>query len=229
MKKVSVLLLVLIMALSLCSCGCENESAVTPSEEGFEQEEMATIIPNDVPEGSVEDLAVRETVKTYLDTFISCDFEAIKAQLHPDDAWLFNFELESQMQFYETIFPLIEYEFEYVSEHEGVYGVMTRIISPNMAHVYGSVITDYIDTSIAQDEDALRELVDSNTERMLKLVADPETPKRDEKLYIYVEYIDGEYVPRCNFYLANELTGGAPEASDELTSTINSSVEALSE
>ncbi len=243
MKKVSAIITAFILVLSFSSCGSINHGEVdNPSNslehsenplvipnDSLEQSEMPTIIPNDVPEGSKEDLAVRETVKEYLDNFTSCDFDKIKAQLHEEDKWLFNFESEDQMKFYNTIFPLITYEFEFVSEHEGVYGVMTRIVSPSMADVYGTIITEYLDTSISEDTQALSELVQNNTERMLTLLKDPSLPKRDERLYIYVEYINGKYIPRCDFYLANEITGGAPEASGEITGTLNDTITSLSE
>ncbi len=227
MKRVLLIIICLIMVISVSGCGCsrgvsDEDASTTPTEDG-------TIIPNDVPEGSEADIAVRKVVSEYIDTFISCDFDAISNVLHEEDKWLFNFESEDQLAFYNAIFPQIDYEFEFVAEHEGVYGVMTQITSPDMAEVYGTIITRYIDATTANDNDALRDIVDNNTEAMLELLSSPTLGRRVERLYIYVEYIDGEYIPRCDMYLANELTGGAPEVSNELTSTINDTVNMLGE
>lgn len=228
MKKVLLFAICFILILSLAGCGCTNTPAETETHE--HSEETATgIIPNDVPAGSEADIAVRETVASYLDTFISCDFDAIKSIIHEDDQWYFNFESADQLAFYEAVFPQIEYEFEFVSEHEGVYGVMTQITSPNMAEVYGTVITDYIDSTVGHSDKPVSEIVAENTERMLSLIKSPTLPRRVEKLYIYVEYINGKYIPRCDVYLANEITGGAPEVSDEITNSISEAVGALSE
>lgn len=227
MKKVLLHILCFVMVLAIAGCGSNDATVETESVETTTEE--ATIIPNDVPEGSEADIAVRETVSEYLDTFISCDFDAISNALHEEDKWLFNFESEDQLAFYNAIFPQIEYEFEFVAEHEGVYGVMTQITSPDMAEVYGAVITNYIDTYTENNSDALSEIVANNTETMLEMLVSPSLSRRVERLYIYVQYIDGEYIPRCDMYLANELTGGAPEISSELTSTINETVELLGE
>lgn len=227
MKKVLMIVGCFLLILSLCSCGNTDIDVTPDANESIETE--TGIIPADVSEGSEADINVRKTVMEYLDTFISCDFEAIKKGLHPDDQWLFNFESEDQMAFYNAIFPQIEYKFEFVSEHEGVYGVMTEITSPNMAEVYGTVITDYIDAATGNNDKSKSEIVSQNTARMLEMINDPDLARRVERLYIYVQYIDGEYIPRCDMYLANELTGGAPEVSDEITSTINETFDALSE
>lgn len=227
MKKIISVLLVLILAVSLCSCGDEN--TVTDEAVNEEISEEATIVPDIVTEGSEKDLAVRAVVANYLNTFISCDFEAIDNILHEEDKWLFNFESQDQIAFYETILPKVEYEFEYVAQHEGVYGVMTRMSSPDMANVYGTLITEYLDVSMNNNRETLSEIVSSNTERMIELIASADMTRRDERLFIYVEYINGEYIPRCDMYLANELTGGAPEASDEITSTLSETLSSLME
>ncbi len=155
--------------------------------------------------------------------------ELIKSQIHEDDMWLFNFDSEEQIAFYKTIFPKIEYKFEFVSEHEGVYGVMTEITSPDMADVYGTIITDYIDSTTGEGSLSVEEIMSNSTETMLDMITSPDLAQRCERLYIYVQYIDGEYIPRCDVFLANELTGGAPEVSDELSSTLYETVKALQE
>ena len=243
MKRMILVLVCLIMVLSFAGCGEktnenspsivsdvneENYSAVDATKEQEAVEEDSTQIQvNDVLPGSDADLAVRSTVSNFLDTFISCDFEAIKSILHEEDKWLFNFESEDQLKFYKAIFPQIKYNFEFVSEYEGVYGVMTNINSPDMMEVYGSVITNYLDKVAEKDTESMKSIVDSNTENMIEMIKSPQLKKREERLYIYVQYIDGVYIPRCDFYLANELTGGAPEASNEITSSLNETIEAL--
>lgn len=227
MKKLILCVLCFALVFSLASCG-DDENITAP--DGEASTESATeIIPATVPEGSIEAENVKETVRSYIDTFISCDFEAINNVLHEDDKWLFNFEDEEQLEFYRAVFPQIEYKFEYVSEHEGVYGVMTEMTSPDMAEVYGSVITNYIDAATGNSTKSAQEIMSESTDAMLEMIKSPELARRVEKLYIYVEYIDGVYVPRCNAYLANELTGGAPQVSDEITSTLNETMDALSD
>lgn len=225
MKRFLSLVLCLVITLSCSACGNDNSTKVTPTEEAANGE----IIPNDVPAGSEADIAVRETVSAYLDTFISCDFDAIKAAIHPDDMQYFNFESEDQMTFYNTIFPQIKYEFEFVSEYEGVYGVMTEITSPDMAEVYGAIITAYIDSATGESDVSAREIIENSGDRMIEMLKSPDLKRRVGRLYIYVEYIDGVYIPRCDMYLANELTGGAPETSDAISSSINEAIDALRE
>lgn len=227
MKKLVLSLVCLVLALSITACTANNNESA-PS--GETSTETATgIIPASVPEGSEAAKNVKETVKNYLDTFISCDFDAIENVLHEDDARYFNFSDEGQLAFYEAIFPQVEYKLEYVSEHEGVYGVMTEITSPDMAEVYGSVITSYIDATTGNSEKSADEIMKERTDSMLRMIKSPDLARRVNKLYIYVEYIDGVYIPRCDMYLANELTGGAPEVSDEITSTLNETIDALGE
>lgn len=230
MRKVMSILLCFVSAFSLCSCGCGNSADTEASvEEVTEATEEASVTPDMVPEESPVYSEVKSMVSKYLDTFISCDFDAIKSQLHEDDKWLFNFDSEDQLALYKAIFPLLKYEFEFVAEHDGVYGIMTRISSPDMADVYGTLITEYLDYSMENNRDALKDIAASNTERMVELITSPDVSLRSERLYIYVEYIDGEYIPRCDAFLANELTGGAVEASSEISSTLASSVNALIE
>lgn len=228
MKKFFIFLLCLLLALAIAGCGnSEGLSSDSPTEQS--QAEEGAIVPNDVAEGSEADIAVRAAVKDYIDTFISCDFDRIESIIHEEDLWLFNFESEDQIKFYNAIFPCLEYEFDFVSEHEGVYGVMAHVYAPDMAEVYGTVIADYIDASTGNSSITSAEIVSNNTERMLELIASPETSVRDERLYIYVQHIDGEYIVRCDMYLANALTGGAPEVSEELAYTFNETISALSE
>lgn len=232
LKKQLISIVCVASLISFSACGQKKTSDNIISNEAVNEittEETTEIIVNDVPEGSEAAIKVKETVANYLDTFISCDFDAIREVLHPDDSWMFNFESEDQLRFYEAIFPQIKYEFEYVSEYEGVYGVMTQITSPSMIEVYGSIITDYLDRYAEQDIQSVNEIVSTDTERMLEMIVSPDLERRVEKLYIYVEYIDGEYIPRCDAFLANEITGGAPEASDEITSVLNETINALDE
>ncbi len=234
MKKLVLLLLCIVVLFSCTACRGDN-STTTPEGENeiasnmVDTDNETKIIPNDVKAGSEADIAVRETVAAYLDTFISCDFDAIKAAIHPDDMQFFNFESEDQMSFYKTVFPQIKYEFEFVSEYEGVYGVMAQITSPDMAEVYGKIITDYIDSTTGESAVPPQEIITNSTETMLTMLKSPDLKRRVEKLYIYVEFIDGEYIPRCDMYLANELTGGAPEMSDAISSSINETINAFSE
>lgn len=224
MKKILASLLSFIVVFSFAACNKDNTEIPTEAPTEAATHAHEEIIPDTVPEGSEADIQVRAAVKEYLDTIIACDFDKIKENLHADDAWLFNFESEDQMKFYNAIFPRVKYSFEYVAEHEGVYGVMTQITSPDMAEVYGTIITDYIDqrTEIGSVE------LDT-TDVMIDLVTDPDISLREQSLFIYVEYIDGEYIVRCDAWLANELTGGAPEVSDELSNTLNEAVGALEE
>lgn len=227
MKKSVLCIVCLILAFSLA--GCNNVKEGTQPSEEVSTETETGIIPASVPDDSEKAKNVKSVVQSYLDTFISCDFDAVKNVLHEDDKWLFNFEDEEQLAFYKAIFPQLEYKFEFVSEHEGVYGVMTEITSPDMSEVYGSVITDYIDATTGNSDMSQQDIKSQRTERMLEMIKSPELPRRVERLYIYVEYIDGVYIPRCDAYLANELTGGAPEVSDEITSTLVESYNALNE
>ncbi|MBQ8003227.1 MAG: hypothetical protein IJ297_07275, partial [Clostridia bacterium] len=187
MKRFLSLVLCLVIALSFSACGNDNSTSVTPTEDGANGE----IIPNDVPAGSEADIAVRKAVSAYLDTFISCDFDAIKAAIHPDDMQYFNFDSEDQMTFYNTIFPQIKYKFEFVSEYEGVYGVMTEITSPDMAEVYGTIITAYIDSATGESNASAREIIENSGDRMIEMLKSPDLKRRVGRLYIYVEYIDG--------------------------------------
>lgn len=227
MKKLLLSIICLALVFSFSACKNGKDETLVNNEDSIET--ATGIIPATVPEDSDAAKNVKATVKKYLDTFISCDFDAIKSILHEDDQWYFNFEDNEQLEFYKTIFPQLKYSFDFVAEHEGVYGVMTEITSPDMAEVYGSVITDYIDATTGNHTKTPEEIASERTERMLQMIKDPNLKRRVEQLYIYVEYINGEYIPRCDAFLANELTGGAVEVSDEITSTLNETINALSE
>lgn len=228
MKKALVCLVISASMLSYAGCS-KSENNVTEMVTETTTEATEVIVPNSVAEDSEECIAVKETVANFLDTFISADFELIKNAIHEDDQWCFNFESESQLAFYNAIFPQIEYEFEYVSEYEGVYGVMTQITSPDMAEVYGTIFTDTLSSATGENSHSVNEILTSTTETMVNMLNSGTLSKRVERLYIYVEYIDGEYIPRCDMYLANELTGGAPEVSDELYSTLSDSANMMME
>ncbi len=227
MKKLVLCIICLSLVFSLSACKNENNE-ILPSEESVPEVETG-IVPNSVPDDSEEAISVKATVKNYLDTFISCDFDAIRSIIHEDDQWYFNLEDEEQLEFYKAVFPQIEYKFEFVSEYEGVYGVMTEMTSPDMAEVYGSVITDYLDATAGYSTKSTDEIKRDSTKTMLEMIKSPDLPRRVERLYVYVECIDGVYIPRCDVFLANELTGGAPEISDEITTTLSESLGALSE
>lgn len=220
---IAVAIIILVIVAAVIIMNSINASKKQPQQIIVPTEEETYIQPTTLPDDAEDSIKVRDAVANYIDTFKSCDFEAIKAIIHEDDKWLFNFESEDQLAFYKAIFPKVNYTFEFVAEHEGVYGIMTNITSPSMADIYGTIITEYIDIRTSENPDA----VFDTKERAIELINQPDTPLRNERLYIYVEKIDGEYVVRCDAYLANELTGGAPEASDEISSVLNEASEAL--
>lgn len=221
MKKYLALIIAAAMVLSLSACGDEQAEISEPTEYGTEK-----IILNDVDENSFEAQAVKAAAAEMLDVFISADFDAIKEILVDEDEEYFDFENEEQKEFYLAILPKIEYEFSFVKEHDGVYGVMTTIFSPDMAAVYGSMIIDLMDSEEGMSSDEFRA---KNTETMKRMLNanDGSVPTRVEELYIYVECNNGVYTPRCDMYLANELLGGAAEASDEIGSTVLDAINTL--
>ncbi len=224
MKKTFSIILAAALAISLAACD-NNEVVNNENTEEYTETSNGILLRN-VAVDSEEGQAVCNALSKYLDTFISADFESISAVLHDDDKVYFNFESDEQKSLYELIFPQIEYNFNFVSEHGGTYGVMTTITSPDMAEVYGALITENIDRNIegVQPEMDKRQL---NNERMRELLKSDELARRVEDLYIYVEYINGEYIPRCDAFLGNELVGGAVEAQSEITDVINEAVAAL--
>ncbi len=224
LKRALIFIIAAAAALSFAGCKGNNDDAYVPSEPA----EVSTgkIIPDDVDENSPEAKAVREAAAGMLDAFISADFDAIKDALVEEDEEYFDFESEQQREFYSAIFPKVEYEFESVAEHDGVYGVMTTVYSPDMASVYGSMILDIMDSDENYTEEEFRK---NNTETMKQLLDsdDGSVPTREEELYIYVEYDNGKYIPRCDMYLANALLGGSAEASDEIRTTLNEAINSL--
>ncbi|MBQ7976881.1 MAG: hypothetical protein IJ300_14445 [Clostridia bacterium] len=183
---------------------------------------------NAVDENSEEAKMVRATAANYLDTFISCDFEALKTLIHPDDAPFFNFESETQMDFYKAIFPRITYEIKSVWEKDGVYGAKTTITAPNMAEAIGDIHVEQIDNVIAGDTTS-NQTMEEISDKILTAIKSGGLSDASYDVYVIVQAENGQYVPRCNEYIANALLGGYPEASQELINTMMSSMDALSE
>lgn len=224
LKRALTFIIALAAFFSFAGCKSKNDETYVPTEPTEASTEK--IIPDDVDANSPEAKAVREAAASMLDTFISADFDAIKEVLVEEDEEYFDFESEQQREFYSAILPKAEYEFEFVAEHDGVYGVMTTIYSPDMASVYGSMIMDIMESDENYTEEEFRK---KNTETMKRLLNadDGSVPTREEELYIYVEYDNGKYIPRCDMYLANALLGGSAEASDEIRTTLNEAINSL--
>lgn len=224
MKRLIAAIIALLTLFSLYGCkrGVEGEEASSESETG--------IVVNDVDESTPEAEGAKKAAAELLDIFISGDIDAIRDFLQDDDEKFFDFDSEEQCEFYREIFPRIKYEFEYVSEHDGVYGVMTKITSPNMGEVYGRIITSYMDMAGSTEDYTEEDLRRRNTEIMREALSEEENfPKREEELYIYIERDGEKFVPRCDVYLSNELVGGAAEVSEELSSSITEMIDAISE
>ncbi len=183
---------------------------------------------NAVDANSEEAKMVRATAANYLDTFISCDFETLKTLIHPDDAPFFNFESETQVEFYKAMFPLVKYEIKSVWEKDGVYGALTTITSPNMAEAIGDIHIEQIDKVIS-GEDASAQTMEEISDKILTAVKSGSLADASYDVYVIVQIEDGQYVPRCNEYIANALLGGYPEASYELASTMMETIDVLSE
>ena len=217
MKRLLAVLMAALSVASFAGCGKNEGEATEPY-----LDVPTELVINDVDENSEEAKAVKAAAAQMLDTFITGDIDAIKAFLIDEDENWFAFDSEEQNALYREIFPKISYEFSFVSEHEGVYGVMTTITSPNMAEVYGRIITDIMDLAQSGQPYTLEELRKRNTETMQNILRNEEDiVKREQDLYIYVEHTGSEYTPRCDIFLANELVGGAMEASGELSAAMN--------
>lgn len=225
MKRLLVFIIAAASLFSFAGCGqrADEDFSAEPTEAS-----SGKIIPDRVDENSPEAKAVREAAANMLDTFISADFDAIAEILVDEDEGYFNFNSEQQREFYASIFPKIKYEFDYVAEHDGVYGVMTKISSPDMAHLYGDMLLDLMENDSSASEEEMR---DENTRKMKKILNsnDGSVSTREEELFIYVEKLDGKYVVRCDSYLANELIGGAAEAAGEIVSSVTDTINALGE
>ena len=215
-----------ILLFSLYGCG---KSGVGTDEEPSAQSATGIEV-NDVDDASPEAEGAKAAASEMLDAFISGDIDAIRAVLVDEDEGYFDFDSEEQREFYKEIFPRVSYEFEYVSEHDGVYGVMTKITSPNMGEVYGRIITAYMDMAGSKENYTEEELRAKNTEIMREALSEEDDfPKREGELYIYIEKDGDTFVPRCDVYLSNELVGGAAEVSSEISSTISESIDAMAE
>ncbi|MGM9552405.1 MAG: hypothetical protein ACI3XA_09150 [Clostridia bacterium] len=225
MKKIISIAASFFVLFSFSACSKTEDNDVALQEEAYSEETTEEIVLRNIELESAEGQAVSKAAAEFLDTFISCDIDKIKKSLCEEDLQYFNFDSEDQIEIYNLIFPKLKYEFHYVSEHKGTYGVMTTITSPDMADVYGTLITERIDRNIdGSDSQNDREW---NNKRMREILSNPDISERVETLYVYVEYIDGEYVPRCDIYLANELIGGAAEIMSEISSTLNETISAL--
>ncbi len=209
---------VMIFALS----ACKKQEGENPSSSSEAPTEFETIIPNEVDENSKEAASAKEAVSKLLDTFISADIESVKKVLHEEDLEYFNFESEEQIAFYKAIWPKISYKLKGVYEHDGVYGVMTEITSPDMAEVYGRLWSDFIDVESPTRPNSAEEFRENNLSKVISMLnSDTDIVKdRIEDLFIYVEYKDGKYIARCDIYLANEIIGGAAEASSEIAEAL---------
>lgn len=198
-------------------------AVAVPVEENSSELEL-----NAVDENSEEARMVRIAASNYLDTFINCDFEALKTLIHPDDAPFFNFESETQMEFYKAMFPRVTYEIKSVWEKDGVYGAKTTITAPDMAEAIGNIYVEQIDNTIEGDTTS-NKTMDEISDKILTAIKNDSLPDASYDVYVIVQLENGQYVPRCNEYIANALLGGYPEVSQELINTMMNSVNALSE
>ncbi len=220
MKRFIAIGLSAVMIFSLSAC--KKQVDENPSSSSEAPTEFETIIPNEVDENSKEAASAKEAVSKLLDTFISADIESVKKVLHEDDIEYFNFESEEQIAFYKAIWPKISYKLKGVYEHDGVYGVMTEITSPDMAEVYGRLWSDFIDVESPTRPSSGEEFRANNLSKAISMLnSDTDIIKdRIEDLFIYVEYKNGKYIARCDMYLANEIIGGAAEASSEISEAL---------
>ena len=223
---IGVLVLLVVAALIIFD-NVKNDPTVPSAATTIVTEANDELDLNAVDENSEEAKMVRATAANYLDTFISCDYEKLKTLIHPDDAPFFNFESETQMEFYNTIFPNVTYEIKSVWEKDGVYGALTTITAPSMAEAIGDIHVDQIDNVIQGDSDRLS--LDEISDVILTSVKNGSLSDDSFEVYVIVQVEDGNYIPRCNEYVANALLGGYPAASDELINTMMGSIEALSE
>ncbi len=231
MKKILVLALCAIFAFSVGGCKktdvTESTESIVASEAVMETE--GEIIINSVDMDSEEGVAAMEAAKTLLDAFISADIDAIKSVLHKDDLKYFNFESADQVEFYKTILPMLTYEFKAVDEHQGVYGVDTYFNSPNMADIYGKIILEITESANNGESFTTGDAREKINERLHELLNSEELLIREGRVYVYVECIDGKYIPRCDMFLANELLGGYPEYSDEIGSVLNDTIDTITQ
>ncbi len=173
-------------------------------------------------------VTVKNVAEKYLDTFISCDFDAIKSQIDEGDAPFFNFESESQMNFYRAIFPQISYETQSLWENDGVYGAKVKITAPSMADAIGDIHIRQIDSVIDKKESSVLSS-EQISDSIIGALRSGNLKKDDFEVFVIVLEENGEYIPRCNEYVVNALLGGYPAASQELSATLSETMQALSE
>lgn len=197
--------------------GLETEIEETVTEEPLD----VNIIDNESEEG----ITVKKTVEEYLNTFVACDIEELKRIIHPDDAPFFNFDSENQVELFKAIFPKITYQFHEIQEYNGAYGVLTTIKAPNMTEAIGSLHIEQIDKIISNDSTGSDDMLDGVIEDILN----DKLGTRDFDIVMLVQYDNGEYIARCNHYIANALLGGYPEAIDELADAALESMSPVNE
>lgn len=210
---------IMLFATAACTNDANKEQGTENATAAYEEAtEYPTIIPDIVDSNSEEAEAVKKAAKQMLDTFISADMDNIEKMLVDEDKKLFNFESKDQTEFYKAIFPKIKYEFKGVYEHDGVYGVMTTITSPDMADVFGDMWIELIDPESATAPGSDDEFKTNNLNSIIQRLnsTTDAVPERVRNLYIYVEYKNGNYIPRCYMDLANELIGGTAEVSSAI-------------
>lgn len=191
-----------------------------------ENDDDLTLTPLD--ENSEIGTTVKKVAENYLDTFISCDFDAIKSQIDEGDAPFFNFESESQMEFYRAIFPEISYEIDSLWENDGVYGAKVKITAPSMAEAIGDIHVKQIDSVIDKEES---DVLSSQqiADYIISSLKGGTLSKDEFDVYVIVLEENGNYIPRCNEYVVNALLGGYPAASEELSATLSETMQALGE
>ncbi|MCD8048929.1 MAG: hypothetical protein LUG52_04880 [Clostridia bacterium] len=221
MKRITALLLAGTLAVSAAGCGKSEDEEINAED----MTEATYYVPaeelNDVDDDSAEAIGAKAAVAKMMDTFISADMDAIKEVLVDEDEEYFNFEYDDQVEFYKEIFSRITYEMLYVKEHDGVYGVMTKTTAPDMTDIIAEMFVDMIDIENADEPETLAVRA-KNMEKLRERLNSEDEPvdTREQTLYIYVEYEDGEFIPRCDMYLVNELTGGYVEISSEIVSSL---------
>lgn len=219
---------VLLIVAAFIIFGNSEKTVIAPTESksvGSENTEDELNL-NRVASDSAEAEAVCRAAENFLDLFASCDYDALKATIHPDDMPFFNFESQSQTDFYNAIFPKISYEIDSVWEKDGVYAAKTTITSPDMADAIGNIHIKKLDETISgeksNDNSAL-------ANEVILSVKNDTLPKKSHEIYLIVTIENGEYVPRCNEYLLNALLGGYPEAILLLSETVSEAIDTLSE
>ncbi len=218
-KRAAAVIAAVAMVMSVSACGKNEEADIDDATEAtyyVPEDEL-----NAVDDDSAEAIGAKAVVAKMMDTFISADMDAIKEVLTDEDEEYFNFEYDDQVEFYKELFPRVTYEMLYVREHDGVYGVMTKTTAPDLTDVIAEMFADMLDFENAEEPHTLLVLANNMVKLKERLNSeDDPVDTREQMLYIYVEYENGEYIPRCDMYLVNELTGGYTEISSEIVSSL---------